>query len=150
MDSTSIAARELPNTAKGAVPMTGAHLPPGVSLVELQNMKWVGKPTGNDSAYLHGHPSQPGPYLYLARWKPHNKVLAHKHPDDRYGIVISGVHYIGYGDKFDATKLHAHPAGTFFTEPANVGHFGITKDEGAILYFYGVGPSGITKLEPVE
>jgi len=38
-------------------------------------------------------------------------------------------------------------SGTFFTEPANVSHFGVTKAEGAILYFYGVGPSGITRLE---
>ena len=125
----------------------GQILPPGVRLILLQNMKWVGRVSGNESAYLLGHPSQPGPYLLLAKWKPHNKVLAHKHPNDRYGMVISGVHYIGYGDRFDETKLHAHPAGTFFTEPANVGHFGITKEEGALLYFFGIGPSGNTPLE---
>ena len=68
--------------------------------------------------------------------------LAHVHPDDRCSTVISGTHYIGYGDRFDETKLHAHTVGTFFTEPANTAHFGVTKDEGAILYFYGVGPSG--------
>ena len=123
------------------------ELPPEVKLILMQEMAWVGKANGNENAYLLGHPSKPGPYLYLARWKPYNKVLAHKHPDDRYGMVISGVHYIGYGDTFDESKLHAHPAGTYFTEPANVGHFGITKAEGAILYFFGVGPSGITKLE---
>lgn len=123
------------------------ELPPEVRLILMQDMKWEGKATGNESAYLLGHPSKPGPYLYLARWKPWNKVLAHKHPEDRYGMVISGVHYIGYGEKFDENKLHAHPAGTYFTEPAGVAHFGITKAEGAILYFFGVGPSGNTRFE---
>jgi hypothetical protein len=113
----------------------------------MQHMDWVRKASGNENAYLLGHPNRPGPYLYLAKWQPHRKVLAHSHPEDRYGMVISGLHYIGYGDKFDETKLHAHPAGTFFTEPANVGHFGITKAEGAVLYFFGIGPSGRTPLE---
>jgi hypothetical protein len=63
---------------------------------------------------------------------------------------FSRIHYIGYGEKFDETKLHAHPAGTFFTEPANIPHFGRTKDEGAVLYFYGVGPSGSTLVEGAD
>jgi len=52
--------------------------------------------------------------------------------------------------KNPALKLHAHPAGTFFTEPANTPHFGMTKDEGAVLHFYGIGPSGRTPLEKEE
>jgi hypothetical protein len=32
------------------------------------------------------------------------QALAHKHREDRYGMVVSGVHYIGYGDKFDEKK----------------------------------------------
>ena len=99
-----------------------------------------------DQAYLLGHPSKPGPYLYLVKWPPNSKTLAHKHREDRYGMVVSGVHYIGYGDKFDEKKLHAHPAGTFFTEPADTAHFGLTK-EGAALYFYAIGPTGNTPLE---
>jgi hypothetical protein len=31
--------------------------------------------------------------------------------------------------------------GTFFTEPKRVRHFGVMKDEGAIPYFVGAGPS---------
>jgi len=127
--------------------LANSALPQNVVLIALENMKWVSRASGNENAYLLGHPGQPGPYLYLTRWKPNRKVLAHMHPEDRYGMVIAGVHYIGYGDKFDASRLQAHTAGTFFTEPANTGHFGITRDEGAILYFYGVGPSANTPLE---
>ena len=62
-------------------------------------------------------------------------------------VVLRGVHYIGYGDKFDESKLHKHEQGTFFNEPAKTAHFGMTKSEGAILYFYGHGPTGSTALE---
>lgn len=125
-------------------------LPPGVTLVKPEAMKWEKSASGRENAYLHGHPGKAGPYLYLVKWPPNGKALAHKHPDHRYGMVVSGVHYIGYGDKFDEKKLHAHPAGTFFTEPANTAHFGMTKSEGAVLYFYAVGPSGNTPLEKDE
>ena len=93
------------------------------------------------------HPSKPGPYLYLVKWAPNDKALAHWHPEDRHGVVLQGVHYIGYGEKYDEAKLHRHPAGTWFTEPAGQGHFGLTKDEGTILYFYGMGPSAFEPLE---
>ena len=122
-------------------------LPKGVTLITPDKIQWVKMPSGRENAYLHGHPDKPGPYLYLVKWPPNNKALAHKHPDDRYGIVLSGTHYIGYGDRFDEKKLHAHPAGSYFTEPANTAHFGLTKGEGAVLYFYGVGPSGNVALE---
>ena len=117
-------------------------LPPGVQLIKLSDIKWEMSPSGRSFANVLGSPQTAGPYLNLVNWAPHLKALPHKHPDDRYGVVLSGVHYIGYGDNFDESKLHVHTAGTFFTEPANKSHFGMTKDEGAVLYFYGTGPSG--------
>ena len=126
------------------------ELPPGVTLVKPEAMKWEKSASGRENAYLLGHPSKAGPYLYLVKWPPNSKALAHKHPDQRYGMVVSGVHYIGYGEKYDEKKLHAHPAGTYFTEPANTAHFGKTMGEGAVLYFYAVGPSGNTPLEKEE
>jgi uncharacterized RmlC-like cupin family protein len=122
-------------------------LPKGVTLLLPSDIKWKPTPSGRENANMLGDSTKPGPYLNLVKWPPNSKALAHKHPDDRYGIVISGTHYIGYGEKFDESKLHAHTAGTFFTEPANTAHFGMTKGEGAVLYFYGMGPSGNTPLE---
>lgn len=124
-----------------------AALPPGVTLTKLDDLKWQMSPSGRESADILGRTDRPGPYLSLIKWAPNLKAMPHKHPDDRYGVVLSGVHYIGYGDKFDETKLHAHTAGTFFTEPANTPHFGITKSEGAVLYFYGTGPSAILPVD---
>ena len=123
-------------------------LPRGVTVTPLSKVKWVKSADSTlEYANLLGDPDKLGPYLRLVKWPPNTKNLAHKHPDDRYGMVISGVHYVGYGEKFDEKKMHANSAGTSFTEPANTAHFGMTKREPAILYFYGTGPSGSTRLE---
>jgi len=88
-----------------------------------------------------GDRAKPGLYIQLVRWPPHTINKAHSHPDDRYAVVLTGTFYHGYGDKFDASKLEKRSTGTYFTEPARLRHFGITKDEGAVLYFVGTGPS---------
>jgi len=123
------------------------ELPKGVTLLLPSQIKWEPSASGRENAYLLGHPKKRGTYLSLVKWPSNSKALAHMHPDARYGMVISGVHYIGYGNKFDESKLHAHPAGTYFTEPANTAHFGMTKGEGAVLYFFGTGPSRVIPLE---
>ena len=124
-----------------------ATLPPGVELKPMAEWPWKPSKSGRHNAYLLGHPGRPGPYIYATKWPPHSRALAHKHPDTRYAVVLQGVHYIGYGDRYDESKLHRHVAGSWFTEPANQGHFGLTKDEGAVLYFYGMGPSAFETLE---
>ena len=35
------------------------------------------------------------------------KLMPHRHPEDRVYTVISGVFYIGLGDRFDPEKLQA-------------------------------------------
>jgi Domain of unknown function (DUF4437) len=123
------------------------NLPPGVKLMKLDELKWVPSAGGREQAFLLGNPKESGPYIYFVKWPAFDKALAHSHPDTRYGMVVQGLHYIGYGDKYDESKLHAHPVGTFFVEPANTAHFGKTDKEGTILYFFGTGPSGIKPLE---
>src|ERR1700686_486758 len=106
------------------------ELPKGVVDIPLSKVKWVSGSNGLETAQLLGDSTQAGPYLNLVKWPPNTRLTAHKHPDDRYGMVISGVHYVGQGDKFDEKKLHAHVAGTFFSEPANTPHFRMTKGDG--------------------
>jgi hypothetical protein len=114
-----------------------------VLAVELDKVQWKKDPKGGplERFDLVGSRSKPGLYIQLVKWPPRMVNKAHSHPDDRYGLVLRGTFYHGYGDKFDEGKLEMRPAGTFFTEPAHLRHFGITRDEGAILYFVGTGPS---------
>ena len=111
--------------------------------IELDKMTWKKAPdgSGREFATMVGDRSKPGMYIQLVRWPPNSINKAHSHPDDRYAIVLTGTFYHGYGDKFDEAKLEKRPTGSFFTEPARLRHYGITKDDGTILYFVGMGPS---------
>jgi hypothetical protein len=42
---------------------------------------------------------------------------------------------------------HCFAVGHVLHGACKLSHFGVTKAEGAILYFYGVGPSDITRLK---
>lgn len=111
--------------------------------IDLNKLEWKKNVIsgGQEFATIVGDRTKPGLYIQLVRWPPHSIYKAHSHPDDRYAVVLSGIFYHGYGDKFDESKLEERPAGTFFSEPARLRHFGVTKDEGTVLYFVGTGPS---------
>jgi quercetin dioxygenase-like cupin family protein len=128
--------------------MPGGELP--VTAIELDKMPWKRIPSispKQEFATIVGDRAKAGLYIQLVRWEPHTILKAHSHPDDRYVMVLSGTFYHGIGEKFDESKLEARPAGSFFTEPKNVRHFGMTKDAGTVLYFVGTGPSTTDNLE---
>jgi hypothetical protein len=60
-------------------------------------------------AVVVGQPSEPGPYTIRVKAPHGEKLMPHRHPEDRVYTVISGVFYIGLGDEFDASKLEAYP-----------------------------------------
>jgi len=61
--------------------------------------------------------------------------------------VLSGTLYYAYGDKFDESKLKALPPGSFFTEPKDMPHYAMTKDEVVILQLNAIGPAGTKYVE---
>ena len=63
--------------------------------------------------------------------------------DDRVTTVLKGTWYFGYGERFDEAALTALEAGSFYTEPPNVTHFAMKKEE-VILQVAGTGPSSTT------
>lgn len=116
-------------------------LPRGAMRITPDELKWgPGRVPGHEIAPLVGDSTKPGPYVERVKFPPNHRVQAHSHPDDRTYTVISGTWYIGYGDKFDESKLKALPAGSFHTEPANVTHFSYTK-EGVVVQIMGTGPT---------
>ena len=125
------------------------NAPKGWFSIPPDQIHWTKMTDGSprEIAYLVGARTKPGLYIELVKWPPHASAKAHSHPDDRYVVVLSGTFYHGHGDKFDAAKLEKRSTGTFFSEPGSVAHFGATKDEGAVLYFVGTGPS---RTDPIE
>jgi uncharacterized RmlC-like cupin family protein len=95
---------------------------------------------GIQTLVLQGDPTKPGLYTIRLRIAPNLRIQAHLHQDSRSAVVVSGTWYFGYGHKFDEKALKELPAGSFYTEPANVDHFAMTKGE-VIVQITGYGPT---------
>jgi pimeloyl-ACP methyl ester carboxylesterase len=103
---------------------------------------------GIETVVLKGDPNQKGVYTIMLRVPSHTQIAAHSHRDDRVATVISGTWRIGYGDKFDETKLKALPPGSFYTEPPDKNHFAQTGDESVVVQITGFGPSSTVYVDP--
>ena len=90
---------------------------------------------------LYGDPVARGLYSIVFKVAPDARIPAHSHSDDRSCFVTSGVWYFGYGESYSESSLRALPAGSHYTEPANVSHFAGTRSEGATAECTAIGPS---------
>ena len=97
--------------------------------------------SGIQTVVLKGAPDRAGVYTIMLRVPAHTQIQAHSHRDDRVATVISGTWHIGYGDRFDESKLKALPPGSFYTEPPGETHFAETGDEAVVVQITGYGPS---------
>lgn len=116
-----------------------------------EDIEWKPFPAFPSSARLAvvvGEPSEKG--LYTVRVKvPHGvKLMPHRHPEDRVYTVISGIFYIGLGDRFDTGKLQAYPPGAVVVLPGNTSHFHWAKSGEYVTQVSGMGPLGIDYVSP--
>ena len=114
-------------------------------------MKWSarGGLAGVEQVNLVGNPAKPGPYTIRLKFPTGYKVAPHTHPDYREVTILSGTWYTGYGEKADEGALKKLPAGSFYTEPANVAHFIEVRDP-VVMQVSGTGPSGRKFVNPVD
>ncbi|MBX9649444.1 MAG: cupin domain-containing protein [Xanthobacteraceae bacterium] len=124
---------------------------PRVMALTPAEMKWQTQGAlaagGVEQLNLVGDPNQPGPYTLRLKFPKGAKIAPHSHPDSREVTILSGLFATGYGEKFDEAKLKILPAGSFYTEPANVPHY-IEIKEDAVLQVSGTGPSGRRPVNP--
>ena len=92
------------------------------------------------TANLYGDPSKPGLYAYIVKRGPNMWSMPHFHDTDLFVTVLEGTLWVGTG-KFDPQRTVALKAGSFVRDVARGIHFEGTKDDGATLYFVGIGPS---------
>ena len=119
--------------------LTPARVPPA-------EFKWVSTPTGLQVATIAGSQSKPGLYTARVKYPAGFRLQPHFHPDDRVIVILSGTVYVGYGDRFDESRLTPLPAGSVWTEPAKQPHYLWTKDGEAVIQVTGTGPSGSTQI----
>jgi len=105
---------------------------------------------GIETIVLKGNPDQAGVYTIMLRVPAHTRIVAHSHRDDRVATVISGTWHIGYGDRFDETKLKALPPGSFYTEPPFRSHFAETGNEPVVVQITGFGPSSTEYVDATQ
>jgi hypothetical protein len=110
-------------------------------------IKWVDSPAGSSTAVLAGDPAKPGMYIVLTKWSPHHMSRPHFHPNDRYVTVLSGVWWVGTGDKYDPDSTTPLPTGTVVTHFGKQIHYDGAKDVECVLEIVGEGPATSTPAE---
>ena len=101
-------------------------------------------------AVIVGRPAEAGPYAVRVRVPRGVKLMPHRHPEDRVYTVISGVFYIGLGDRFDPDKLQAYPPGSVIVLPGNTPHFHWAKPSEYVTQVNAIGPLGIEYVNATD
>ena len=118
---------------------------PGAVVLTPAELTWESQGNltapGVQQINLVGDPAKPGPYTIRLKFAKGFRIAPHTHPDSREVTILSGVFATGYGEDFDNSKLKILPAGSFYTEPANVAHF-LEVEQEAVIQVSGTGPSG--------
>jgi quercetin dioxygenase-like cupin family protein len=111
-----------------------------------ENIAWKPFPAFPPSARLAvlvGEPAQAGPYVIRVKLPSGEKLMPHRHPEDRIYTVMSGVFYIGLGDQFDGDKVEAYPPGSVIVLPGDTWHFHWAKSGDYITQVTAIGPLGL-------
>jgi quercetin dioxygenase-like cupin family protein len=100
-------------------------------------------PPGVTLAVVVGDPSKPAPYAIRVKAPFDARLMPHRHPEDRIYTVISGVFYIGFGEKFDGDAVNAYPPGSVLVLPGDTWHFHWAKSGEYITQVTALGPLGL-------
>jgi quercetin dioxygenase-like cupin family protein len=98
-------------------------------------------------AIVVGNPAKREPFIVRVKVPDGERIMPHLHPEDRIYTVISGVFYIGIGDRFDEAVLKAYPPGAVIVLPGNTPHFHLAKSGEYVTQVYAVGPLGLEYLD---
>lgn len=142
-------------SAGGATEMARPHQPGQDSYRSILDgdLDWKPFPAFPPSvrlAVVVGDPSKPGPYTIRVKVPSGVKLMPHRHPEDRVYTVISGVFYIGLGDRFDAGKLEAYAPGSVVVLPGNTSHFHWARSGEYVTQVTAIGPLGLEYVDPKD
>jgi len=101
-------------------------------------------------AVLIGDPHQAGPYVIRVKLPAGVKLMPHRHPEDRVYTVLSGVFYVGIGDRFNTDGLQAFPPGIVVVLPGGNWHFHWAKSGEYVTQVTAIGPLGLEYHDPQD
>jgi quercetin dioxygenase-like cupin family protein len=139
----------------GSAAMVRTHQPGQENFRSIlpEDIDWKPFPSFPPSARLAmvvGEPSQAGPYTVRVKLPSGVKLMPHRHPEDRVYTVISGVFYIGLGERFDAEKLKAYPPSSVVVLPGDTWHFHWAKSGEYVTQVTAIGPLGLEYKEAAD
>ena len=121
-----------------------------VNAAELNWKDAVALPRGAKVAVLEGDLSKPVPFTFRVKYPPNFDVPPHWHPAIEHVTVLQGIFYVGEGDTLDKSQTRYVPPGSFYYMAPNHNHFGWIGNEETIIQLHGVGPWGITYVNPAD
>lgn len=151
----STAAAPTPGTAQPppAPPAWGISVKEHV-MIAPQQLDWkegpASLPPGAKVAVIEGDPKVRDALFTIRLKLPANyRIAPHHHLADEHVTVLSGRFDMGTGDRYDPSKLHALPAGSFMVMPAGSRHFALTRAETEIQV-HAVGPWALIYANPAD
>jgi hypothetical protein len=135
-----------------SAPLAAQHSA-GHSMVSPDALKWADLPSlppGAKIAIMQGPMNEAVPFTVRVRIPANYRVPAHWHPAIEHVSVLSGTLYMGLGKALDVTKGMAVPVGGFAVMPPKTPHFAYTTSEPVEFQLHGVGPWGITYINPAD
>ncbi|XVV15177.1 cupin domain-containing protein [Actinoplanes sp. CA-131856] len=115
-----------------------------------QDVDWqpfAGFPPAARLAVLLGDIKSSDPFVVRVKLPAGERLMPHRHREDRVYTVISGVFYIGLGDNFDEEKLRAYPPGAVIVLPGGTSHFHWAKSGEYITQVTAIGPISLEYVE---
>ena len=101
-------------------------------------------------AVIAGDPSQHGPYTIRIKVPDGVRLMPHWHSEDRVYTVVSGVFYLGLGDRFDANKLRAYPPGAAIVLPGDTSHFHWARSGAYVAQVTALGPLALEYVHAMD
>jgi quercetin dioxygenase-like cupin family protein len=120
-----------------------SDLPNGFIERRADQVEWRPNPAvaGGQIAVLVGDPAKQGPLVLRIKMPPNIVVQPHTHPDTRTYTVLQGEWKLGFGERYDPTKLRTYPAGSMYHLPAGIPHFQAAGSAETIVQIQSIGPT---------
>lgn len=121
-------------------------------IVTPDTLKWTEPPIlpGARLAVVQGDPSKEGLFVYRLKMPAGYKVPPHFHKASENVTVLSGVFYIGLGEKFDQGSGQELPVGGFVSVPPKHPHYAWAGPQETVVQVHGVGPTDFTFANPAD
>ena len=107
-------------------------------------------PKGAKLAVLNGDPGKPGQFTIRLQMPAGDKIAPHWHSQDENLTLISGVMYLGMGEKADSSKATQLKAGAYHYLPKKTSHYAFTRGQATVIQVSGEGPFDINWVNPAD